>query len=176
MNLGGRTLGVYLAQNLDNVQAGAILDLSEDVETIGNLGWSLDQQVTETSISDCELDALDPTGAHWAWIQANLASSAGNLPGFLLVVLGGVTKFFGIVNFNEIYWDDVECKVRMTGHSWFSMASLEVLNSHDISGNPTTWSRQPTPMVLHRDAIQATGWSMPTADRTIIHDHDPGGH
>ena len=175
MNLQGRALNVCICQNLDGLQFGAVLDVSNNVESIGNIGWSLDTQVTETSISDCTVDLVDPGWAIWSWVQANLPSSEGNLPAFLVVVLGGVIQFYGIIPFNEIYQDAEECKVKLTSHSWFSMAALEILNSIDQSGNPTAWSRQPVPILLSRTQSVDTGTSLP-ANVTNTQHGDGGAH
>jgi hypothetical protein len=161
MNVQGRTLNAYICQNVDGTQFGAVLDVSNNIANIGKVGWSLDAQVTETTIADCDIELFDPNNTIWTWTKTNLPSAEGNLPGFLIIVFGGAVVYYGIINFNEIFQDSDSNSIHVQSHSWFSMAALEILNSTDQNGNPTAWSRQPIPIPVTRTQTTDTGTSLP---------------
>jgi hypothetical protein len=164
----GRILNVYICQNLDRSTFGSVLDVSNNISNIGKIGWALDAQLTETSINDLNIDLFDNPGwTIWNWLKSNLASTQGNLPAFLLVILGGVVKFYGIVNFDEIQLEEETVSIKITSHNWFSMASLEILNSTDANGNATSWSRQPVPIPLNRPQTVDIGTSFPSSTQLV---------
>jgi hypothetical protein len=112
MIIQGRQLNCYLCQNIDGTNFGAVLDVSNNVIEIGSIGWALDTQVTETTITDCSIKLFDnPGDTIYSWIQANTGSAEGVLPPFLIITLSvainGSTPAW-LTNTNYVLFQEVQ--------------------------------------------------------------------
>lgn len=103
MLLQSKTLEVYLIQNLGNGLPGSILDISEAIETVGNVGFELDPELTKISQGSCGLKLIDDTsGTIWNWLQSSLPSGTNLLPPFLNIIVAGSPVFYGVINIKNI--------------------------------------------------------------------------
>jgi len=124
MLLNDRDLTVLLVQNLGNGLPGSVLNISENLEDIGDIGFELDTELTKISQGSCSLKLFDDSSdSIWTWLQTNIQSSLGVLPPFLMVAQAGVPVFLGIIDPKQIErtLQNGDSSISITSQEWSGM-------------------------------------------------------
>lgn len=137
MQILGRELQVLIIQNLGNGYFGNSLDISGYLTDIGDVGFELDKDLNKTNIGSCSFKCFDNNNIIQSFIQNQLQVSNGIYNPYVLVLLGGVAKFYGVIDPRNIQTNlkSGELEITITAQNWVSM-----LNKVDLDTN--FWRRE----------------------------------
>jgi len=106
---------------------GYSIDISDYVVELGEAGFECDTtNLTVASMQSFEVKCIDnATSDTWNFIQANLNSPIGLLPPYLKVSLGGIVKYYGLVDLSNCSrtTSEKEFLINIPSQDWYTLAS-----------------------------------------------------
>lgn len=126
MEILGRQLQVAIVQNLGNGNTGNMLDVSDYLEDIGNVQFDLDKTLNKVAIGSISIRLFDDTiGTVWSFLENQISVSNGIYPPFLIILLGGEPKYYGVIDLKNIQKSvsGTEFNISISSQDWYSMAS-----------------------------------------------------
>ena len=150
--MNGRVIQVVLKQNTGNTGVdGTELDISAYLLTLGNLSWSVDENLTKLSLGNLSITTTDDTSSTvWNFILNSLVSGEGLLPPWLILNVDGAQRFIGVVKEAPSRTQDSgTLELTIDAVDWSSM-----LESKRIQASDTSLSRLKT---FRNDTAYAAG-------------------
>lgn len=124
INLNGRVVEVLLIQNKGKTtDAGTELDISTYLLSLGNISWSIDDNLTKLSLGNLSLSVTDDTSnTVWNFLTTGIISSSGILPPWLILTVDGVQRFIGLIKESPVRTQDLgTLEISINAVDWSSM-------------------------------------------------------
>lgn len=134
--LNGRTVQAILKQNTGNTGVdGSELDISGYILTLGNLSWSVDENLTKLSLGNLSITTTDDDSSTvWSFLLASLTSGEGLLPPWLFLLIDGVQRFAGIIKEAPTRTQDSgNLEISINAVDWSSMLESKKILATDTS-------------------------------------------
>jgi hypothetical protein len=123
-SINGRVVEVILIQNQGNTDYyGAELDISSYVLSLGNISWSIDENLTKLSLGNLSLSVTDDAaGTVWSFLTTGIVSSSGILPPWLVLNVDGTQRFIGLIKESPVRSEDGNnLEISINAVDWSSM-------------------------------------------------------
>lgn len=129
--LSGRVITVLLIQNTGTPEGGPELDISQFVTSLGEVSWSVDEQLTKLSLGSLSISATDDeAGTVTSFIENSLESTYGLLPPWIILLVDGVQKFIGLVKEAPSRSEDQSSlEIQINAVDWSSMLESKRIDS-----------------------------------------------
>lgn len=136
IQLNGRVIEVVLRQNTgDSSDTGAELDISSNLVSLGEMTWSVDENLTKISLGNLSLTVSDDESASvWTFLTDSIASGKGILPPWCYLTVDGTLTFIGIIKESPSYTQDAgTAEITINAVSWASMLETRRIRAGEIS-------------------------------------------
>ena len=99
ITLNGRIISCILKQNTGTTtNDGTELDISSYLTSLGEVSWTVDENLTKLSLGSLSLTTTDDEASTvYTFCKNSLTSTSGLLPPWIILTVDGVQKFIGIV-------------------------------------------------------------------------------
>lgn len=136
-----RACVVTLYQNDGAGGASVQCQISANLASLGQLGWTIDDQLTKLQPGGFSCKVWDEGGSVWAWLQDQIATAGGaNLfAPWLQLTVGGVQRFMGLVDLASCRRDEKDLQVEIQADDWSVLL-------RDVPLEGSAWER-PLPKV-----------------------------
>jgi hypothetical protein len=124
INLNGRVITVVIRQNTgDSTDSGAELDISGFLTSVGEVSWTVDENLTKLDIGNMSLTVSDDeTGTVWNFLRDSIAVGGSILPPWCYLTVDGVMTFIGIIKESPIQSLDAGSQeIQINAVTWSSM-------------------------------------------------------
>ena len=132
----GRQIEVILQQNNGNpASPGTELDVSNYLLSLGNISWSVDENLTKLSIGNLSISLTDDTSnTVWTFINTGLTSTSGLLPPWLILNVDGVQRFIGLIKETPVRTQDIgTLEIAINAVDWSSMLETKRIKPDDMA-------------------------------------------
>jgi hypothetical protein len=111
---------VTLYQNDGAGGASVSCQISANLASLGQLGWTIDEQLTKLQPGGFSCKVWDEGGTVWAWIQDQIATAGGArlFAPWLQLTVGGVQRFLGVVDLASCRRDERDLQVELQADDW----------------------------------------------------------
>lgn len=139
-----RVVDVTLYVNDGQGFIGASNSITTKMADVGDISWSLDEQLTKVSLSSLAIKVWDEDGAVWTWLEDTIGTtvlgSPQLFPPWIVVKIGSTKLFEGFIDLATINRDVKEGVIELSAQDWSVML-------RDIPLEAAEWSR-PYPKVI----------------------------
>ena len=145
--LNGRVVQVILRQNTgDSSDTGAELDISGYLVSLGDLSWTVDENLTKLSLGNLSLTlADDPAGTVWSFLEGSLSHAGGILPPWCYLSIDGTVVFIGIIRESPIRSLEATAEsISLNVVAWSSMLEARRIAAGEASLDRRTTFRNGT--------------------------------
>ena len=153
------TATLYANDGLGNL--GSSTAITTKLADLGNVSWTLDDQLTKVTPGDMTITVWDEDGAVWNWLENQIATSVGGVsqlfPPWIVLQTGSTPLFKGLLDLAGIKRDLKNYTIELSAKDWSSLLTNITLEGED-------WMR-PLPKTLS-SRTAAGPWSG-TVDATV---------
>ncbi len=133
-----RVVDVTLYVNDGQGFPGASNSITTKMADLGDIEWSLDEQLTKVSLSSLSIKVWDEDGSVWTWLEDTIGTtvlgSPQLFPPWIVVAIGATKMFEGFIDLAGITRNLKEGTIEFSAQDWSVML-------RDIPLESPTWDR-----------------------------------